>query len=310
MKKCRMLPLLITLAVLTACGTSVSESAAPQSAKPDVVSKPQEPAQSERRDSISRPEIGSDVLIDPPYDFNPNEMLPRDFGDYFLADYPTRVDSYLLAGGTDVENEVTVLKGEQEGPIVYLVAGIHGDEIAGWMTGNLVKKINIKAGALHILSPANRWGAGADPRTRYITQQQDLNRSFPGNSEGTMAERAADSIYQDIKQVQPVFLFDLHEARANAENRDFLGSSLIYTSLDKMDDLYLDMLLATETGELCSERFNFFGPGPIGSINNTVTTDLGIPTITVETYRGYELKRRIGDQLDLVEYVLTYYGML
>ena len=97
---------------------------------------------------------------------------------------------------------------------------------------------------------------------------------------------------------------------SNAENRDFLGSSLIYTSLDKMSDMYLDMLMATETGELCSERFNFYGPGPVGSINNTVTTQLDIPTITVETYRGYPLERRIGDQLDIVEYVLTYYGLL
>ena len=77
-----------------------------------------------------------------------------------------------------------------------------------------------------------------------------------------------------------------------------------------MSDLYMDLLLATETGDLCSERFNFYGPGPVGSINNTVTTNLEIPTITVETYRGYPLERRIGDQLAIVQYVLTYYGLL
>ena len=78
-----------------------------------------------------------------------------------------------------------------------------------------------------------------------------------------MAQRVADSIYQDIQRVDPVFLFDLHEARANAENKDFLGSSLIYTDLSEMSDMYLEMLMATESGELCSERFNFYGPGPI-----------------------------------------------
>ena len=141
-------------------------------------------------------------------------------------------------------------------------------------------------------------------------EQQDLNRSFPGDPNGTMAERVADSIYQDIAKVDPIFLFDLHEARANKSDRDFLGSSLIYTSLDKMSDMYMDLLMATETGDLCSERFNFYGPGPVGSINNTVTTNLEIPTITVETYRGYPLERRIGDQLAIVQYVLTYYGLL
>lgn len=193
---------------------------------------------------------------------------------------------------------------------MYIVAGVHGDEIAGWMTGNLVKKIGIKAGTVYILAPANRWGASAEPRDRYVTGEQDLNRSFPGDPNGTMAERVADSIYQDIAKVDPIFLFDLHEARANKSDRDFLGSSLIYTSLDKMSDMYMDLLMATETGDLCSERFNFYGPGPIGSINNTVTTNLEIPTITVETYRGYPLERRIGDQLAIVQYVLTYYGLL
>lgn len=238
-------------------------------------------------------------------------MVPSDFGDYFTnCDYPTEVSTYKIGEGTDIENEVTVLKGAEEGPTIYVVAGVHGNEQAGWETGNQLKKIGIRAGTLYILSPANRWGASAEPRTRYVTEKQDLNRSFPGDSEGNMAERVADSIYQDIKRVNPVFLFDLHEAQANSENYDFLGSSLIYTSLDNMGDMYLDLLLATESGEVGSERFNFYAPGPIGSLNNTVTTNLGIPTITVETYRGYPLERRIGDQLDIVEYVLTYYGIL
>lgn len=307
MKK-RILCLLLALA-LTGCAGGTGSSSQPGSA-----SQPGSQAEQDaydRRDAILRPELGEEVVIDPPYDFDPAEMVPSDFGDYFLdCDYPTEISTYLLAEGTDIENEVVVLKGQEEGPTIYIVAGVHGDEIAGWMTGNLVKKIGIKAGAVHILSPANRWGAGAEPRVRFVTEKEDLNRSFPGSPDGTMAERVADSIYQDIQRVNPVFLFDLHEARSNAENRDFLGSSLIYTSLEKMSDMYLDMLMATETGELCSERFNFYGPGPVGSINNTVTTQLDIPTITVETYRGYPLERRIGDQLDIVEYVLTYYGLL
>ena len=258
---------------------------------------------------FTRPEIGSPVVLDPPYDFDPEEMLPRDFGGCFTEEYPVEVSSYKLAEGTDVENEVFVIQGEQEGPSIYVVAGVHGDEMAGWMTGNLLKKATVKAGTLYILSPANPWGAESEPRSRYVTGEEDLNRSFPGNADGNMAERAADSIYQDIARVKPVFLFDLHEARYNEESRDFLGSSLIFTSLDNMSQLCMDLLMATESGELCSERFNFFGPGPEGSVNQTVTTGLEIPVITIETYRGYPLERRIGDQLAIVEYVLEYYGL-
>lgn len=305
--------LCITLALfLTGCSTPADENGAETesfASSTGAFSYSQE--ENERRNSIARPEVGTDVLIDPPYDFDPEEMIPSDFGDYFVGQkYPTEVSTYKIAEGTDVENEVTVLEGAEEGPAIYIVAGVHGDEIAGWMTGNLIKKVGIKSGTVYILSPANRWGANSEPRTRFVTESQDLNRSFPGDPNGNMAQRAADAIFQDIKRVNPVFLFDLHEARVNAEDKDFLGSSLIYTDLSEMSDMYLDMLMATESGELCSERFGFFSPGPVGSINNTVTTELGIPTITVETYRGYELERRIGDQLDIVEYVLTYYGLL
>lgn len=71
------------------------------------------------------------MVIDPPYDFDPAEMVPDDFGDYFTdCDHPTQVSTYKLAEGTDIENEVTVLQGEEEGPTIYIVAGVHGDEIA------------------------------------------------------------------------------------------------------------------------------------------------------------------------------------
>ena len=38
--------------------------------------------------------------------------------------------------------------------------------------------------------------------------------------------------------------------------------------------------------------------------------ELKIPAITVETFRGYPLERRIADQLDVVQYALRYYGMI
>lgn len=296
--------------LLSGCGTPTGGQEPSSSSQSGAASSQAQGSEYDRRDAIQRPEVGTEVVIDPPYDFDPEQMLPKDFGDHFLAEYPVETSTYLLAEGTDVENEVFVIKGQEEGPSLYIVAGVHGGEIAGWMTGNLLKKTSIKAGTLYILSPANRWGASAEPRSRYVTEQQDLNRSFPGDPQGNMAERVADSIYQDIQRVDPVFLFDLHEAQSNRENSDFLGSSLIYTSLDEMQELYMDLLLATESGEICSERFNFYAPGPVGSINNVVTNELGIPTITVETYRGYPLERRISDQLDIVEYVLTYYGLL
>ena len=296
--------------LLSSCGRPAASSTSLENESKSIESGF---AGEEVRDRVSRPKENVEVVIDPPYDFDPDEMLPRDFGEHFLAEYDTETTTYILDSNGEFENEVVVLHGEEKGPVIYVVAGVHGNELAGWMTGNLLKKIDIKAGELHILSPANRWGAEADPRTRYVTGEEDLNRSFPGDPEGNMAERVANYIYEDIMRVDPVFVFDLHEAAglsATTDEVDFLGSSLIYTSLDQMSDLYFNLIQATESGALCSERFGFYAPGPIGSINNTVTTNLGIPVITVETYRAYPMERRISDQLDIVEYVLNYYGMI
>lgn len=219
----------------------------------------------------------------------------------------TEVSSYKICEGTEMENEVIVLTAKELGPAIYIVASVHGDEIAGYTAADKLKAMELKKGTLYILSPANKPGAARGER--YVFDKEDLNRSFPGKADGTRAEQLAAAIYGDIEKVKPALLLDLHEARLQAENRDFLGSSLIYTTLDGIDELFLNMHQATQDGELCSEPFNFFGPGPIGSINNTVATNLKIPAITVETYRAYELERRVDDQLAVLGYVLNYYGM-
>lgn len=231
-----------------------------------------------------------------------------DFCDSFSGVYETERTTRTILTGTDMETEVTVLKGKEEGPTVYIVSGVHGDERAGWFTGTMLKSIDIKAGTLHIIAPVNRWGAEA--HTRYIEDGVDLNRSFPGTPDGNMGERMAAALMADIAEVNPVFLFDLHEARSTGERADFLGSSLIYTSLEGISDMFLDLIFATQTGELCSEPFSYNAPGPNGSINSTVTNELHIPTVTVETFRGYQMSRRISDQLQIFEYVLHYYGLV
>lgn len=248
--------------------------------------------------------------IDPPYDFDVDTMQPRDFGDYFAADYPDCTVSTYKIGESETENEVTLIESANEGPTVYVIAGVHGDEAAAWNTGKLLKKITLSCGKLYVLAPANRWGAAQEEPTRYVTGEEDLNRSFPGSADGNMAERVANTIYQDVERAAPDFVFDLHEARIVSSGRDFLGSCIIFTDMTKIGDLVMDIISKSENGELFSEPLNYYSPGPAGSVNQTITTQLGVPTITVETFRGYPMERRIGDQLDLVQYTLRYYGMV
>ncbi|MCQ1531367.1 M14 family metallopeptidase [Lutispora saccharofermentans] len=222
----------------------------------------------------------------------------------------TIIETYKICEGTEAENEITVLTAMEEGPTIFIVAGQHADEVAGYTAINKLKSIELKKGKVYILSPANMPGFKAEPKTRYVNAEEDLNRSFPGNKDGTKAEQLAAAIYAEIEKIKPVLILDHHEARMIKADRDFLGSSLIYTTLNGMEDLFLNMHQATQDGELCSGPFNFFGPGPIGSMNNVVANNLKIPVITVETYRAYMLERRIEEHMAIAGYVLRYYGMV
>ena len=249
-----------------------------------------------------------------PLDPDPNQWCLNHFEGCFDARFHTKTEEYRLLEGTQEENTVLVLRGETEGPTIYIVAGVHGDETAGWLAGNLLKQTTLKAGTLHILSPANTYGAEQDQRK--TRSGRDLNRNFPGNPDGWDAERIAASIYADIRDKQPELVLDLHEALAKEDdykalgpNYDALGNSLICQSLDGIGDLVLDALLSSEEGDLCSGALTLYGSPPAGSLNRVVTEELGIPVITVETLRTEPLTQRVQNQLELAEFVLEYYDM-
>ena len=247
-------------------------------------------------------------------DADPGQWRLDDFENCFEARFNTDKEEYLLLEGTKEENTVKVLRGKKDGPTLYIVAGVHGDETAGWLAGNLLKQATLQAGTLHILSPANTYGAGQDRRR--TESGRDLNRNFPGKIDGWDAERIAASIYADVRDKQPELVLDLHEAVAKEDdyealgaNYDALGNSLICQSLDGIGELVLDALLSSEAGELCSGVLTLYGSPPTGSLNRVLTEELGIPVITVETLRAEPLAQRVQNQLELVEFVLKHYGM-
>lgn len=247
-------------------------------------------------------------------DQEPDAWKLTDFKGCFEERHETTTQEYKIAEGTEEENTVTVLCGAEDGPTVYIVAGVHGDEQAGWRAGNLVKNATIKAGTVYIVSPANQYGAQNDQRR--TKSGWDLNRNFPGDPNGWDAERIADAIFTDIQDKKPVIVLDLHEAIAKEDdyeklgaNYDALGNSLICQSLDGMGDLILEMLLQSEAGELCANPLVLYGSPPSGSVNETVTNQLGIPAITVETLRAEPLSQRVQNQLEIVEFVFEYYGL-
>ncbi len=245
--------------------------------------------------------------IEPEGDIDLGSARLSDFGRQFSETYEVTCDSYTLMEGQITQTKVVHIHSDNPGPCVYIVGAVHGDERAAWYAATLLCDITISRGDLYILVPAN--SNGARNLSRYVTGEQDLNRSFPGKVDGNEAEQLANAIFLDIDHKRPGVVLDLHEAIMMSNNGDFLGSTFIFTDLAGMEDLFLDMIQATEEGLLCHNVFGVNGPGPKGSVNAEVTRGLGIPTITVETFRGYDILRRVSDQLDIVLFVLSHMGM-
>ena len=106
-----------------------------------------------------------------------------------------------------------------DGPNVLMQAGNHGDEWEGQIgLGNLIRSLEPKdiRGRLIILPSANFPAAMAGQRTSPI-DDGNLNRSFPGNPEGTITEQIAHFI-EHVLLPGFDYSFDFHSG----------GSSLAY----------------------------------------------------------------------------------
>ena len=223
------------------------------------------------------------------------------------------VTTYPFMEGTAEENEITVIDSGVEGPVVFIAAGIHGDEVAGWMAGDkLEEELKLVRGKVYILSPVNRSGSLAE--TRFVVGSGDLNRAFPGDAGSKdAAHRIAAALWAEIEEIKPDFVLDLHEAKVElggGSTGGGLANTIIYSDDSKLSELLFDFVIANESGELLDRTFGLTSPGVTGSFNRTVTDKLGIPVITTETWRKLEVPHRIDQQIEIVNFCLNYYGMI
>ena len=107
-----------------------------------------------------------------------------------------------------------IIKNGKGNKRVCIVTGTHGDELEGQMVCYLVAKqlnehLDLLDGTVEIYPALNP--LGIDTIQRGIPNfDLDMNRIFPGNPNGTMAEQAAHLIVEDLKGADLVF--DIHSS--------------------------------------------------------------------------------------------------
>lgn len=119
---------------------------------------------------------------------------------------------------TPVQVPVFVERAEKDGPVLLLMAGMHGDEINGM---EVIRRVIRKgwnkpnAGTIICLPVFNIFGYLNV--TRELPDGRDLNRSFPGTKNGSLASQFA---YQFMKEIAPNvdLVIDFHTGSAQRSN--------------------------------------------------------------------------------------------
>lgn len=119
---------------------------------------------------------------------------------------------------TTVNVPIIIERSNNPGPVVLLLAGIHGDETNG--VGIIREIINLKLnipknGTIICIPVFNIFGYLI--QTREFPDGRDLNRMFPGTINGSLASQFA---YQFTKEIAPLvdYVIDFHTGGGERDN--------------------------------------------------------------------------------------------
>lgn len=177
---------------------------------------------------------------------------------------------------------VSIIRGQNPGPVLALVAGVHGYEYPGITAlQQLRKSIRTQnlSGTLilvHIANPPSFYG-----RTIYTSPAdgKNLNRVFPGSKDGTLSERIADSITRHVIE-QADFFVDLHAGDGNEMLRPYVYMPV--TGNPKLDAASRGMALAFGLDHIVIDESPLL-PKDASIYTDQTALSRGIPAITTET---------------------------
>lgn len=224
---------------------------------------------------------------------------------YFRHVEKNTTKKYLLKD-TFMETSIFYMQGKTKGPYILVIAGIHGNEVAGIKAAEVLTKYTPKKGKLTIIPKSNIEACKKTMRFPYY--MQDLNRSFPGKRDGTDTEKLAYEIYTFIEKENPDLILDLHEWDLRLDD-DNLSNAIVAYSIDQK---LLPLLL--ELNNLKDDKsqnytIDILTDPPKGSLNREVSENLKIPVLTVETNMEKDIKTRIDTHLIITHTILDYFEM-
>lgn len=119
---------------------------------------------------------------------------------------------------TPTQLPIRVISGRKSGPVIFISAAIHGDELNGIEIIRRFRRLKILKrlkGTIILVPIVNIYGTMT--LSRYLPDRRDLNRSFPGSTKGSLASRIAYTFFQEIVSKCDLGI-DLHTAAIHKSN--------------------------------------------------------------------------------------------
>ncbi|NQV58926.1 MAG: succinylglutamate desuccinylase/aspartoacylase family protein, partial [Alphaproteobacteria bacterium] len=140
----------------------------------------------------------------------------------------------LLSDHTPITLTVQVVHGKRPGPILVINGAVHGDEVNGVeIIRRILRHSSIRglAGTLLAVPIVNVYGFLTN--TRYLPDRRDLNRSFPGSPNGSLASRLAH-LYMSEIVTKATHGIDLHTGAIHRPNFPQIRCDLSNPVVSKM----------------------------------------------------------------------------
>lgn len=183
--------------------------------------------------------------------------------------------------GVSVHLPLMVWRGLEDGPVLGITAAVHGDEING--VGAIRKLIQeppfeLKRGALILVPVVNIMGF--ERHSRYTPDRRDLNRTFPGNKNGSLTGRLAHLIMDEVVG-RCDYIIDLHTAAVRRTNFPNVRADMDDPDCERLAEAFGAEVIVNSTG-------------PDGSLRREACR-AGCPTIILEAGEALKVEPSVQD---------------
>jgi predicted deacylase len=197
-----------------------------------------------------------------------------------LASGELVIDASARDTGTRIP--FSIIHGSRPGPVLALVAGVHGQEYTPILALQRLRTAIDPAtltGTIIMVHVANM--PSFTGRTIYYSpvDRKNLNRVFPGRADGTLSERIADRITREVIQ-RATHVVDLHAGDGNESLRPYVY--WINTGTPDVVEMGRRMALASGFDHIVIDRSRPTDAAASVYLSNTAITR-GKPALTVES---------------------------